>query len=134
MKIANAPVGKIAIENPVGVISTYWRKPDQIIQPWMFGHKESKKTCLWLKNLPLLKPTNIVNHPHYVCSCGTKFKYELGKYGCPNCAGYGYAARMIYENQTPTGQNKLGPSPDRAAKRSKTYHGIAEAMADQWGQ
>jgi len=57
---ANAPINKIAIENPIGIMSTKYRKPDQIIQPWMFGHGETKATCLWLKNLPLLKPTNIV--------------------------------------------------------------------------
>ena len=60
MLLANAPIEKIAIENPVGRLSTYWRKPDQYIQPWQFGHGETKKTGLWLKNLPLLQPTNIV--------------------------------------------------------------------------
>ena len=61
MLLANAPIPKIAIENPVGIMSTEWRKPDQIIQPWQFGHGETKATCLWLKNLPELYPTNIVN-------------------------------------------------------------------------
>ena len=60
MAIANAPCERIAIENPIGIMSTQWRKPDQIIQPWQFGHGETKATCLWLKNLPLLQPTNIV--------------------------------------------------------------------------
>lgn len=60
MKLINSPIGKIAVENPVSIMSTRYRKPDQIIQPWQFGHGETKKTCLWLKNLPLLKPTNIV--------------------------------------------------------------------------
>lgn len=60
MEFANAPVPQIAIENPIGIMSTKWRKPDQIIQPWMFGHGETKATCLWLKNLPPMVPTNIV--------------------------------------------------------------------------
>jgi hypothetical protein len=105
MKLANADVEKIAIENPIGCMSTFWRKPDQIIQPYEFGHPESKKTCLWLKNLPLLKPTNILPKP----ACG------------------------YWDNQTPSGQNKLGPSQNRAKIRSTTYAGIALAMSEQWG-
>ena len=105
MEFANASCEKIAIENPVGIMSTIWRKPDQIIQPWQFGHPESKKTCLWLKGLPLLKPTNILSMPE---------------------KGY-------WDNQTPSGQNKLGPSPQRAMVRSRTYEGIGKAMAEQWG-
>ena len=92
----------VALENPISIISRLWT-PDQIIQPWMFGHKESKSTCLWLKQLPPLKPTNIIF-------------YE-----------------GMADNQTPSGQNKLGPSPDRWKIRSRTYPGIASAMADQWG-
>lgn len=102
--LLGAPVAKIALENPIGIISSRIRKPDQIIQPWQFGHPESKATCLWLKNLPLLKPTNILPKP----------------------------AKGYWDNQTPSGQNKLGPSPTRWMERSKTYQGIAEAMADQW--
>lgn len=98
-------IPRIALENPIGCISTKIRKPDQIIQPWQFGHPESKKTCLWLKGLPMLTPTKILKLPK---------------------AGH-------WKNQTPSGQNKLGPSPTRWAKRSKTYQGIADAMADQWG-
>jgi hypothetical protein len=105
MALADADCPRIAIENPVGFMSSVWRKPDQIVQPYWFGHPESKKTCLWLKGLPLLKPTNILGLP-----------------------GRGY-----WDNQTPSGQNKLGPSPDRAKKRSITYSGIAQAMGDQWG-
>ncbi len=104
MAIANADCHRIAIENPVGIMSSIWRKPDQYIQPWQFGHSESKKTCLWLKGLPKLVPTNILQLP------------ESGR----------------WQNQTPSGQNKLGPSADRAKIRSKTYQGIAEAIADQW--
>jgi len=100
-----APTLRIAIENPVSCISTAIRKPDQIIQPWQFGHYESKKTCLWLKNLPPLKPTNVLQLP------------QSGR----------------WHNQTKSGQNKIGPSADRWKLRSRTYQGIADAMADQWG-
>jgi len=103
--LMNQPIEKICIENPVSCISTRIRKPDQIIQPWWFGEDASKKTCLWLKNLPLLVPTN-------------------------KLPGNDKTRRA---NQTPSGQNKLGPSPDRWKLRSKTYQGIADAMAQQWG-
>jgi hypothetical protein len=96
MKIANSKIDKIAIENPIGIMSTKYRKPDQIIQPWMFGHGETKATCLWLKRLPLLKSTNIVT---------------------------GREQRIW----------KLPPGPERAKLRSKTFPGIAKAMAEQWG-
>jgi len=96
MSIALNKCPKIAIENPVGIMSTYWRKPDQVIQPWQFGHGETKATCLWLKNLPLLMLTKIVP---------------------------GREARV----------HKMGPSPERGKLRSKTYQGIADAMAEQWG-
>ncbi len=99
------PIPKICIENPVSCISTKWRKPDQIIQPWQFGHPESKATCLWLQGLLPLKHTNVLPLP------------DSGR----------------WRNQTPTGQNKLGPSPERAAMRARTYQGIAYAMAEQWG-
>jgi len=91
-----APVPRIALENPIGVISTHVRKPDQIIQPWQFGHGEVKATCLWLKGLLFLKPTNIVE---------------------------GRETRVW----------KMGPSPERSKERSRTYQGIADAMAEQWG-
>lgn len=103
--LLDAPIERIALENPIGCISTRLRKPDQIIQPWQFGHDASKATCLWLKNLPKLVPTDVL----------------------PG----GKKARRA--NQTPTGQNKLGPSPDRWKLRSLTYPGIARAMAQQWG-
>tara|TARA_Y100000310_G_C20618238_1_gene781851 strand:- start:470 stop:1060 length:591 start_codon:yes stop_codon:yes gene_type:complete len=103
--LIDAPIAKIALENPIGCISSNYRKPDQIIQPWQFGHPESKSTCLWLKGLPVLQPTNVLQKP------------ESGRWG----------------NQTPSGQNKLGPSKDRWKKRSITYQGIADAMALQWG-
>jgi hypothetical protein len=86
-------------------MSRLYRKPDQIIQPWQFGHPESKSTCLWLSGLPLLQPTDVLPLP------------ESGRWA----------------NQTPSGQNKLGPSADRWKLRSVTYQGIADAMAAQWG-
>lgn len=95
-KLLNAPIERIALENPVSIISSHFRKPEQIIQPWMFGHGETKATCLWLKNLPPLKPTNIVD---------------------------GREARV----------HKMAPSPDRWKERSRTYLGVAAAMAEQWG-
>lgn len=104
-RLLDAPIEKMALENPIGCISTRIRKPDQIIQPFQFGHPESKSTCLWLKNLPLLKPTNVLKIP----DCG------------------------YWNNQTPSRQNKLGPSEDRWKERSVTYAGIAQACADQWG-
>jgi hypothetical protein len=107
MRLAKADIRHICIENPVCVMSTWWRKPDQIIQPYQFGHDASKKTALWLKNLPPLRPTQFVE-PRYVD-------------GLPRWA-----------NQTDSGQNKLPPSDDRWALRSKTYEGIAMAMATQW--
>jgi hypothetical protein len=97
-----APIERIALENPVGCISTRIRKPEQIIQPWMFGEDASKATCLWLKGLPPLVPTDIIR-------------------------------RGRYANQTAGGQNRLAPSPDRWKERSRTYPGIAAAMAEQWG-
>lgn len=90
-----AECDRIAIENPIGIMSTHYRKPDQIIQPWQFGHGETKATCLWLKGLPNLRPTNIVK---------------------------GREAKI----------HKMPPSADRAKMRSKTYQGIALAMAEQW--
>jgi site-specific DNA-cytosine methylase len=103
----DAPIERIAIENPVSVISSRIRKPDQIIQPYQFGHDASKKTCLWLKGLPLLKPTQMVE-PRIV------------------------NGKPRWGNQTDSGQNKLPPSKDRWKLRSKTYEGIADAMATQW--
>jgi site-specific DNA-cytosine methylase len=106
--LMGADIPRIAIENPVSVISTRIRKPDQIIQPWQFGHDASKKTCLWLSNLPTLTPTQIVE-PRIV------------------------NGRQRWANQTDSGQNRLPPSEDRWKIRSATYQGIADAMADQWG-
>jgi hypothetical protein len=95
MKLYNCDIPKIAIENPIGVMSSKFRKPNQVLQPWMFGHGETKATCLWLRNLPNLKPTNIVD---------------------------GREQRL----------HRLPKTKDRAKLRSKTFLGIAAAMASQW--
>lgn len=96
LMLARAPIPKIAIENPVCIMSSMWRKPDQVIQPWQFGHGETKATCLWLKGLPRLQPTDIVE---------------------------GREQRIF----------RMQPSADRWKERSKTFAGIASAMAAQWG-
>ena len=95
-RLLDAPISRIALENPISIISSRIRKPYQIIQPWQFGHGETKATCLWLKNLPKLLPTNIVE---------------------------GREARI----------HKMPPGPDRWKERSRTFEGIAQAMAEQWG-
>lgn len=107
-RLMGVPIPRIAIENPVGCISTRIRPADQYIQPYQFGEDASKKTGLWLKNLPLLVPTLMVP-PRLV------------------------KGKERWANQCDSGQNKLGPSDDRWAKRSATYPGIAKAMASQWG-
>jgi len=104
MAIANSPCPRIAIENPIGIMSSKWRKPCQIIQPWMFGHPESKATCLWLRGLPKLVPT-------------TNVKAEFD---------------MLPKNKQQR-LHYLPPSKDRAKLRSKTFEGVAKAMAKQWG-
>ena len=95
-QLIDAPVPKIALENPISIISSMIRKPNQIIQPWQFGHGETKATCLWLKGLPLLQPTNIVE---------------------------GREAKV----------HRMPPGPNRWKERSRTYQGVADAMAAQWG-
>lgn len=128
--LMNADVPRIAVENPVSCISTRIRKPDQVIQPWQFGADASKQTCLWLKNLPPLRPTELIE-PRYVC-CGNVLPEGVGKYGCANCNGE-KTARPRWANQTDSGQNRLAPSDDRWKLRSTTYPGIANAFASQWG-
>ena len=108
MQFANAKCKRIAIENSVGIMSTIWRKPDVIIQPYEFGDSCSKRTCLWLKGLPLLIPTDIVNK-------GEQIKYKSGR-SMPKW--YADAFRL--------------PPKERAKIRSKTFQGIAKAMAAQW--
>jgi site-specific DNA-cytosine methylase len=109
-KLMDADIPKIAIENPVSVISSKIRKPDQIIQPWMFGDEATKTTCLWLKNLPLLKPTNIVGK-------GERTIFKSGK-SHPK-----WYADALANSKTPEERRKL---------RSKTFIGIAKAIAQQW--
>ena len=109
MDIANADCDKIAIENPVGVMSSQWRKPDQYIEPYMFGDPEKKKTGLWLKGVPLLKPTNIVEPVIIHCKSGAN------------------EPRWHMETM------RL-PKEERSRVRSQTFIGIAKAMADQWGE
>ena len=128
--LMNAPIERIAIENPISVISSRICKPDQIIQPWWFGHDASKKTCLWLKNLCKLEPTKFIQ-PKQIC-CGIDLPDNVGKYGCANCNG-SKKSKPRWGNQTISGQNKLPPSKDRWKIRSETYQGIADAMAAQWG-
>ncbi len=105
--LLDAPIPRIALENPIGCIGTRIRKADQTIQPWQFGHDASKSTCLWLKNLPLLTPTAVVE---------------------PRIAN----GKKRWANQTDSGQNRLPPSEDRWKIRSETYAGIAAAMVAQW--
>lgn len=129
-ELMGARIPRIAIENPIGRISTAIRKPDQIIQPYQFGHDASKATCLWLKGLPPLRPTGFVQ-PRMVC-CGNVLPEGAGRYGCPDCCG-DRKPLPRWANQTDSGQNRLPPSADRWAERSITFAGVAEAMAAQWG-
>ena len=112
--LLDAPIERIALENPISVISSRIRKPDQIISPYEFGHDASKKTCLWLKNLPKLTPTELIA-PRVVITPSGKPANRWGN----QCDNYG--------------QDKLPPSADRWKLRSTTYAGIAAAMASQWG-
>jgi len=105
MMLTKVDIPKIAIENPVCIMSKLWRKPDQIIQPWMFGHKETKATCLWLKGLKPLQPTNNVQEETMALPENERM-------------------RLHY----------LPPGPDRWKERSRTFQGIADAMASQWGK
>jgi hypothetical protein len=129
-KLLAAPIERIALENPVSVIASRIRKPDQVVQPWQFGHDASKKTCLWLKGLPPLRPTKTIE-PRLVC-CGVPMLESVGVYGCANCNG-DKKPLARWANQTDSGQNRLAPSADRWKDRSRTYEGIAEAMGEQWG-
>jgi len=133
-KLRSSPISLICLENPIPhkYAKEYIGKYDQLIQPYQFGENASKATCLWLKGLPKLKPTKYIN-PHYRCQCGgVPFEYILGKYGCPNCNGE-HIARLVWGNQTPSGQNNEPPGENQKANRSRTYPGIANAMAEQWG-
>lgn len=114
MRIANCNIPKIAIENPIGIMSKRWRKPDQIIQPWQFGDKAQKSTCIWLKNLPKLQPTHIVDKGEFfefTSKKGVKKKMPMWYY------------KALQDAKTPEQRRTL---------RSKTFDGIAQAMATQW--
>lgn len=108
LRLRDAPIRHKAIENPSGFLSTMWRRPDQTIQPHQFGHDASKATCLWLTDLPRLRPTGRIE-PRMI------------------------DGRPRWGNQTDSGQNRLTPSDERAMKRAETYSGVADAMAAQWG-
>jgi site-specific DNA-cytosine methylase len=110
MLLANSNIPRYAIENPVGIMSSKWRKPDQIIQPWQYGHNTTKATCLWLKGLSLLKPTDIVDK-------GSVWTAKSGK----------RMSQWYYES------SRL-PAKEREKMRNKTFQGIADAMANQWGK
>lgn len=101
------PVPRICLENPIGVLSTFWRAPDQTIQPWQFGHRATKATCLWLKNLPALVTTDIVGPPPSEMTLAEKREW----------------------NEV----HRAAPGPERWKDRSRTYRGVATAMAAQWG-
>jgi len=162
--LMDAPIARIALENPISVISSRIRKPDQIIQPWWFGEDASKKTCLWLKGLPPLIPTSIyppkgwslIQYAADMLECE-----DCGEPFCPECNthyaecscigpmeddviikeinGFFFGTRdsspsnPVWGNQTASGQNNVPPGPDRWKERSRTFQGIADAMADQWG-
>lgn len=114
MEFINAPCKRIAVENPVGYANTHYRKPDQIIHPYMFGEHAKKATCLWLKGLPKLQPTNIVDPG------------EIDKYGCSVGASANYA-------RDENGKILAWNDPRTAIIRSRTFPGIAQAFAEQWG-
>lgn len=164
--LMDAPIAKIAIENPVSVISSRIRKPDQIVNPWWFGDDASKKTCLWLKSVVPLsvdcrrvippRGWGVVHHADEMSECdccgGTWCDRHNNHFAECECIGptedevtykqvdgvlFGTRSdpppKMRWSNQCDSGQNNLGPSPDRWKERSRTYQGIADAMAEQWG-
>ena len=119
MRFVNADCDKIAIENPIGVMNTAYRKPDCIIQPWQFGHNATKSTCLWLKNLEKLRATNIVK---YVQKRKENQKVD------------GLGRLLSFDTRDENGKIMAWNNPETAKIRSKTYPGIAKAMAEQWGR
>jgi len=116
MAMINAPIEKISVENPIGIMSTYYRKPDQVIQPYFFGDGFTKTTCLWLKNLPLLEPTNIVEK-------GEFFEFTSKKGEKKRMPMWYYKA--LQDAKTPA---------ERRTLRSKFFQGMADAIAEQWGE
>ena len=116
MRFINADCEHIAVENPIGIMSTRYRKPDCVVQPWQFGHSETKATCLWLKNLPSLVPTNIIKKPE---GGWENQQISNGKY-------------TGFKNYDENGKILAWNDPRTKVIRSRTYIGIAEAMAEQW--
>jgi hypothetical protein len=148
-RLLYAPISKIAVENPVmhgygqAIIG---QRPAQTIQPWHFGDDASKATCLWLVGLPKLMPVTPLVRPRWKpCDDCDDYWCQVHSQHTADCAclpvdelpenidPYDFYYSRYYSNQTPSGQNKLGPSPTRAKERSRTYKGIADAMAEQWG-
>jgi len=137
-RILDLRVPRLALENPVGLIGTRIRACDQTIQPWQFGHRESKATCLWLRNLPPLRPTNVLLNPAWIpCDCCDEYCCTIHKgqhaseCPCPVIDDWEvdpYSQGGRWNNQTASGQNNASH-----AIRSRTYEGWAEAMAEQWG-
>lgn len=117
IKLYESNIPRIAIENPIGSLSTAWRKPDQIIQPWMFGDSANKSTCLWLKNLPLITPTDVVDK-------GEFFEWVDGKSGKLKRQPMWYY-KALSQAKTPA---------ERRTLRSKTFQGMAKAIANQWSK
>ena len=133
--LGSVNIPKIAIENPVCIMSSVWRKPDQIIQPWQFGHGETKATCLWLKGLPKMVPTQIVRPEWAICEDGETHVSAKGKRDNPTHFLTGRSTRVLKGEQLAQWHriHRMPPSPDMWKNRSRTYQGIADAMAAQWG-
>lgn len=133
--LLDAPIPRIALENPVSIISSRIRKPSQVIQPWMFGHPETKATCLWLKGLPKLEPTDIVVPEWAIREDGTVHLSSKGKRDNPTHFLTGRTTRVLSGAQLAQWEriHREPPGPDRWKNRSRTIPAIAVAMAAQWG-
>ena len=133
--LLDAPIPRIALENPISIISSRIRRPDQIIQPWWFGHGETKSTCFWLKNLQPLEATDIVVPEWAIRADGSVHLSKKGKRDNPTHFLTGRTTRVLSGAQLEQWEriHKMPPSPDRWRERSRTYPGIAAAMAAQWG-
>lgn len=131
--LLDAPIPHIALENPVSIISSKIRKPDQVIQPWQHGHAETKATCLWLKNLPKITPTDVVTPEWAVCKDGSTHISAKNKRDNPTHFLTG-RIRVLSGVQRAQWEriHPCPPGPDRWKIRSKTYEGVAEAFANQW--
>lgn len=133
-RIWKLPIRRKALENPRGTLSTRWKKPTQIIQPYEYGDDASKGTCLWLDELPPLVPTKFARPRMWCPVCDHCSPYESAhKDGCGHCNAEPGLLKPRWSNQTNSNQNNLTPSEDRWKERSRTYPGPADAMASQWG-